>query len=209
MAFILWFYCMSVRLYNCMYIHADCVCQCVYECVCSHACIIWSGSWFLLGVFADGIHIRTQFQILIYRGPFIWHKGSAVRLVCCLGGGVAAGGCVWALLQLCVERLDYLVFLLQLLTQPACRHDEIWLVVLLMTTKAIQTIQCLQYAPVNHSTLRKISWQYVTSCNITTTNTRLLSFHIIISTLLFLPFSDCSTIRSTTSAKIIERSFWY
>lgn len=166
------------------------VCASVYECVCSHACIIWSGSWFLLGVFADGIHIRTQFQILIYRGPFIWHKGSAVRLVCCLGGGVAAGGCVWALLQLCVERLDYLVFLLQLLTQPACRHDdEIWLVVLLMTTKAIQMIQCLQYAPVNHSTLRKISWQYVTSCNITTELIH-VCYHSTLLSLLYITVSS-------------------
>lgn len=37
---------------------------------------------------------------------------------------MAARGCVSALLQLCVERLDYLVFFLELLTQPACTHNR-------------------------------------------------------------------------------------
>ena len=65
----------------------------------------------LLLVFAGGIHIRAQLQILI--GPtLVRHEGGPVRLVGGLGEGVAAGGCVRSLLQLGVKRLDDLILLL-------------------------------------------------------------------------------------------------
>lgn len=52
---------------------------------------------------------------------------------------MAAGGRVRALLQLCVERLDYLVLLLELLTQPAHTHTEIMKYdMLLVATKRIK-----------------------------------------------------------------------